>query len=162
MVRLLKEKGNTIMGLAASQGRLLMLTARKSDIEFKIQVINQRRTTLAQQTSQLIRGYVNGLYQTDDTSTLYTTTTTNPDGTTTTTQNDVGALPGFVFDTTTTQTSVGTGDYEQQLALVESLDKELELRTRDLDTQHKEVETEYDAVKKVIDKNIETSFKTLG
>jgi len=150
------------MGLAASQGRLLMLTARKSDIEFKIQVINQRRTTLAQQTSQLIRGYVNGLYQTDNTSSLYTTTTTNPDGTTTTVQNDIAALPGFVFENTTPTAPVGTGDYEQELALVQSLDKELELRTRDLDTQHKEVETEYDAVKKVIDKNIEISFKTLG
>jgi len=48
------------------------------------------------------------------------------------------------------------------MAQVQAIDKALELRTRDLDTQHKEVETEYDAVKKVIDKNIEVSFKTLG
>jgi len=150
------------MGLAASQGRLLMLTARKSDIEFKIQTINQRRTCLAQQSSQLIRQYINAMYQTDDTSILNQTTTTNHDGTTTTVQNDVGALPGFIFSTSVTQTAIPTGDYESQMALVQSLDKELELRTRDLDTQHKEVETEYDAVKKVIDKNIEISFKTLG
>jgi len=151
------------MGLAASQGRLLMLTARKSDIEFKIQTINQRRTTLAQQSSQLIRQYAAAMYQTDDTSVLNQTTTTNPDGTTTTTQNPVGALPGFIFSVSPVQqTAIPTGDYETQMALVQSLDKELELRTRDLDTQHKEVETEYDAVKKVIDKNIEMSFKTLG
>ena len=151
------------MGLAASQGRLLLLTARKSDIEFKIQTINQRRTTLAQQSSQLIRQYANAMYQTDNTSILNQTTTTNPDGTTTITQNPVGALPGFIFSNPPVQqTPIATGDYETQMALVQSLDKELELRTRDLDTQHKEVETEYDAVKKVIDKNIEMSFKVFG
>lgn len=35
------------MGLAASQARLLMLTARKSDLEFRLQQINQSRMRLA-------------------------------------------------------------------------------------------------------------------
>lgn len=39
------------MGIAASQARMLMLTARKSNIEFQGQQINQERTTLANQTS---------------------------------------------------------------------------------------------------------------
>ncbi len=39
------------MGIAASQARYLMLTARKSNIEFQGQQINQQRTTLANQTS---------------------------------------------------------------------------------------------------------------
>lgn len=141
------------MGLAASQGRLLMLTARKSDLEFQIQCINQRRTVLAVQSEQLIRQYVNSIYQNDDPSTIGTG----------------NALPGFIFsDNTITgtdpvpQSPIATGAYEQQMALVQAIDKELELREKSLDTQHKEVETEYDAVKKVIDKNIEMSFKTLG
>jgi len=153
------------MGLAASQGRLLMLTARKSDIEFAVQVINQRRTVLAHQTTLLVRQYSNAMYQNDDPSVLNRTDINDP-----TTQQVVGALPGFIFSDPTApantaaipQTPIATGQYEQQMALVQSLDKELELRTRDLDTQHKEVETEYDAVKKVIDKNIETTFKTFG
>lgn len=141
------------MGLAASQGRLLMLTARKSDLEFKIQCINQRRTVLAIQSEQLIRQYINAMYQNDDPSVIGTG----------------DALPGFIFtDPSVTgtadvpQSPIATGIYEQQMALVQSIDKELELREKDLETQHKEVETEYDAVKKVIDKNIEMSFKTLG
>ena len=147
------------MGLAASQGRLLYLTARKSDIEFKVQIINQRRTTLAQQTTQLVRQYANAMYQNDNPSIINATDINDPS-----TIQPVGALPGFVFPTSGTviQTPIATGDYETQMALVQSLDKELELRTRDLDTQHKEVETEYDAVKKVIDKNIEMTFKTFG
>lgn len=35
------------MGLAASQGRLLLLTARKSDLEYRAQEISQRRLLLA-------------------------------------------------------------------------------------------------------------------
>jgi len=144
------------MGLSASAGRQAMLTARKSDIEFKVQVINQRRTALAEQSSQLARNFANSMYQTD-----------NPMGlSTTATSTGVGALPGFTAQVaggaSITQTSVATGQYETQMAYVQSLDKELELRETDLQTQSKEIETELDAVKKVIDKNIEISFKTLG
>jgi hypothetical protein len=48
------------------------------------------------------------------------------------------------------------------LAVYQQQDKRLELTSKNLDTQHNEVQTEYDSVKKVIDKNIEVSFKTLG
>lgn len=41
------------MGLAASQTRFLTLTARKSNIEFQGQQINQQRTVLANQSSDL-------------------------------------------------------------------------------------------------------------
>jgi hypothetical protein len=145
------------MGLAASQGRLLMLTARKSDLEFQVQIINQRRTILAQQSSRLISQYVNAMYQTNNVGILNATDINDP-----TTIQNIGALPGFTFSASVPQTELPTGIYEQQMAGIQSLDKELELREKDLETQHKEVETEYDSVKKVIDKNIETSFKTFG
>lgn len=45
------------MGIAASQARLLLLTARKSDMEFRAQVISQRKIVLAMQTEQLARDY---------------------------------------------------------------------------------------------------------
>ena len=41
------------MGLSASQARLLMLVARKSDLELQGQFINQARLSLAQITGQL-------------------------------------------------------------------------------------------------------------
>lgn len=153
------------MGLAASQARLLLLTQRKSDVEFSVQVINQRRTALASQAGAIIRIMANAMYQNDNPSILNATDLNDP-----TTIQDVGALPGFLFTdpgvipntNPVPQTPIATGQYEIQLAQIHQLDKELELRVKDLDTQHKEVETEYDAVKKVIDKNIETSFKTFG
>ena len=41
------------MGLAASQARLLLLTARKSDLEYRAQMICQRKVMLAMQTEEL-------------------------------------------------------------------------------------------------------------
>jgi hypothetical protein len=45
---------------------------------------------------------------------------------------------------------------------IQSLDKGLELQLRRVDTQQQAVQTELDSVKKVIDKNIELTFKTFA
>lgn len=45
------------MGLAASQGRLLLLTARKSDLEYQSQQISQRRLLLSSQLETISNDY---------------------------------------------------------------------------------------------------------
>lgn len=45
------------MGLASSQARLLLLTARKSDLEYRSQAISQRKMNIAMQTQQLATDY---------------------------------------------------------------------------------------------------------
>ena len=45
------------MGLAASQGRLLLLTARKSDLEYRAQEISQRRLLLATELEAVATKY---------------------------------------------------------------------------------------------------------
>lgn len=45
------------MGLAASQGRLLLLTARKSDLEYRAQEISQRRLILATELESVSSKY---------------------------------------------------------------------------------------------------------
>jgi DNA repair ATPase RecN len=45
---------------------------------------------------------------------------------------------------------------------LQSLDKALELQLRRVDTQHEAVQTELDAVKKIIDKNVENVFKVFA
>ena len=45
------------MGLSASQGRLLLLTERKSDLEFRAQQISQQRLVLSQQLESISREY---------------------------------------------------------------------------------------------------------
>ena len=49
------------MGFAASQARLLLLTARKSDLEFRAQQITNSEMILAMQTEEIAREYSNAL-----------------------------------------------------------------------------------------------------
>ena len=121
------------MGLAASQGRLLMLTARKSDLEFQVQNVNQQRMVVSMASAQVGTLYAAQMSAVSPTDANY-----------------ASAL------------SVISANETAALAVFQAQDKLLETTQKNLDTQHNEVQTEYDAVKKVIDKNIETSFKTLG
>ncbi|MFI3300444.1 MAG: hypothetical protein R3Y28_03390, partial [Candidatus Gastranaerophilales bacterium] len=70
-------KGQIDMGMAASQARFLGLTARKSNVEYEGQQINQQRTTLSNQSAayytELLGMSVPTVPSVDDyTSTVYT------------------------------------------------------------------------------------------
>jgi hypothetical protein len=106
------------VGLAASQARLLTLTARKSDLELEGQLINQARMYLA---------------------------------------NTIGAL--FTISTNLEPESPVAIAIQARVVAVQSLDKALEMNLQRVNTQRQAVLTEFEAVQKVIQKNIEMSFK---
>jgi hypothetical protein len=109
------------MGMAESQARYLLLTARKNDLEFSGQQINQSRMQLANITNELFN----------------TATTLDPD-------------------------SNEAINIQLRINSIQSLDQALELQSRRVDTQQKSVQTEIEAVQKVIDKNITLTFKTFA
>ena len=51
---------------------------------------------------------------------------------------------------------------QARIAAIQAIDKALELQLRRVDTQRDAVQTEIDAVRKVIGKNIESTFKTFA
>ena len=53
-------------------------------------------------------------------------------------------------------------DINAKTSLIQQEDLQLELRLKQLDTEQNALSTEMDAVKKVVDKNVEDSFKTFG
>ncbi len=53
-------------------------------------------------------------------------------------------------------------DINAKMSIVQQQDKSLELKLRELDTEQQAVSTEMDAVKKVADKNVESTFKTFN
>lgn len=53
-------------------------------------------------------------------------------------------------------------DINNKTAIIQEQDKKLELHLDQLDTEQQAIQTELDAVKKVIDKNIEETFKTFA
>jgi uncharacterized protein (DUF3084 family) len=109
------------MGLGASQARLLMLTARKSNLELNLQFINQARMQIS--------NMVSGLYNQQS--------NLEPD-------------------------SANAQRLNAQISSVQQRDKQLEMESKRIDTQHQTVQTEIEAVSKVINKNIEGSFKLMG
>ena len=52
--------------------------------------------------------------------------------------------------------------YEAATAEIQAKDKQLELQVKRIETEHNAVQTEMESVKKVIEKNIEQTFKTFG
>ncbi len=229
------------MGLAASQTRLVTLTARKIDLEIQGQNINQQRLNIAAQEEQLAQNYSAALSKTvlqlsttdayGDTLQLaltagnlqnsantvicdsngkpiagntpsvviaqglqdgqYQSYTIGTDGGSynssgsfvnsagtaiTNIQSGINGYTEYNWNSTLPngspshiQSSTDTDGeaqaeavYQSALAQIEPQDKMLEMRLKDVDTQHQAIQTEMDAVKKVIDKDIDSTFKTFS
>lgn len=225
------------MGLAASQGRLLLLTARKSDLELQAQTISQDRLllsiqqeTIATEYSEAVNNqvyqikldgqndwqamsisalnefYGNGptdfsgsnyriwdtrkgkavnlqsIYQVDgDSDTPDSTlqrmltsglwliqtvdrdsdgnTITDSTGKTSFTSISISGQSSFRQQYYTEDDAAAKAKYDSAMARVQRLDKQLELKLNQVETQHKAVETEVESVDKIISSNIESSFK---
>jgi len=73
------------------------------------------------------------------------------------------------YDDAMNQYNYNVSTYEKQIAdinakteVIQQQDRTLELRLKQLDTEQSALQTEMEAVKKVISKNIESTFKTFG
>ena len=73
------------------------------------------------------------------------------------------------YDDAMNQYEFDKNKYEQQIQeinakieIIQAQDKNLELRLKQLDTEQKAISQEIDAVSNVVQKNVETSFKTFG
>ena len=53
-------------------------------------------------------------------------------------------------------------DINAKTEIIQQQDRTLELRLKQLDTEQNALQTEMEAVKKVISKNVETTFKTFS
>jgi capsule polysaccharide export protein KpsE/RkpR len=74
--------------------------------------------------------------------------------------NITGSL--FTISANLDPESPETQQLQARIAAIQAVDKALELQLRRVDTQRDAVQTEIDAVRKVIGKNIESTFKTFG
>jgi len=70
------------------------------------------------------------------------------------------AMNQYTYDTNVYQKQVE--DINAKTKVIQEEDRTLELRLTQLDTEQKALQTEMDSVKKVLDKNIETTFKTFS
>jgi len=56
----------------------------------------------------------------------------------------------------------GIEEINAKIAIIQAEDKNLELRLKQLDTEHNAIDNEMDAVSKIVEKHVESSFKTFG
>jgi len=68
----------------------------------------------------------------------------------------------FKQDYYTEDDAAAYAKYEAETSEIQAQDKQLELQLKQIETEHKAVQTEMESVKKVIDKNIESTFKTFS
>lgn len=108
------------------------------------------------------------IYETDDEGNIKTDTDGNELGyeytLDTTSSSDDAA-----YNDAVNQYNYNKAQYEQEvqainskIEIIQQQDKDLELRLKQLDTEENAISTEIDAVKKVISKNVESSFKTFN
>ncbi len=55
--------------------------------------------------------------------------------------------------------ALAEAEYNRAMNNIENKDKRFDMELKNIDTEHNSLQTEYDSIKKVIDKNIERSFK---
>lgn len=61
-----------------------------------------------------------------------------------------------------TKIAAAEAKYEDDLSQIQRLDSRYDLQMKQLDTEHNTLQTEYESVKNIITKNVESSFKTFG
>jgi predicted nucleic acid-binding Zn-ribbon protein len=161
------------MGLAASQARLLMLTGRASDLEFKSENIAEKRIRIAseveklmdqeQQADQMSSQSSQGVSINDIMSSfgdLIKQFCPEAESTLNVFKS-LGSLFGGSFGEQEAQKAASSikNSIDDEIAKLQEEDKKLQLKLQQVDTQHKAVETELESVQKMIQKNIENSFK---
>lgn len=67
--------------------------------------------------------------------------------------------PTLSEQTDNTDINKAQAKYDSAMAKINTQDKRFDLELKNIDTEHSAIQTEIDSVKKVIDKNIERSFK---
>ena len=137
------------MGFADSVAGRLFLVRRRSDLEFQVQTIMERKLAVLDQCNQISAQMSNTIFQSGDNG-LISSGTAMP-----------GYIPGspYIPAVGVAQTSIGTNDYEAELAQLQSVEKELEVRQNKMETELEAVKAEEESLKKIADDHAKKDFK---
>jgi len=135
------------MGFADAVAGRLFLARRRSDLEFQVQIIMERKLAVLDQTNQISGQLAQTIFQTDQNGSISSGT----------------ALPGSVFPAIpgigVPQTSIGSNAYEAQLAQLQSIEKELDTKQKKMEIELEAVKAEEDSMKKIANDHAKKDFK---
>ncbi len=169
------------MGIAANQARLMTLTARQSDLEYKAQQISAIKMRISQASSTLATNYANALNNYTKLNSAQQMGNAHPnakfrinsDGTYA--QDDeagtvlgsdllqaVATQLGAVVSTANDYLTVEQGIYNTQTEMISSQEKIYDMELTQVNTEHDAIKTEYDAIKSLVGDNVEKTFNVFG
>lgn len=142
------------MGLSSNNFRLLYLTAGKSDIEYKISMLCQKRVMLMSQSKHIAALYTGSIFQDGERQSSYDEGNVNP----------LPGLPGNIYgnDETNDVDTIPASDYEAQLSVIQDTDAQYEIQVKLLDTMLEAKKTEIESVKKLLDNDIKVFGKVFN
>ena len=176
------------MGSAANQARLMTLTARQNDLEYKAQQISAIKMRLSQTTSSLAKSYADALNN-------YTTLNAaeqianNYKDSKFVIKNGTYAVVPADYEAQNGETVVDANQLVPQLASalglgvqtsangfltvqqatytteterISAQEKIYDMELTQVNTEHNAIKTEYDAIKSLVGDNVEKSFNVFG
>lgn len=172
------------MGIAANQARLMTLTARQSDLEYKAQQLSAIKMRISQKTSDLALNYADALSNYSKLNTAYQLTqrylndasakfAVSSDGTISFDENgaytaaQAYALVCTKVGATGTQTPDGyltfeKENYDSSTARLSAQEKMYDMDLTQVNTEHEAIKTEFEAIKSLVGDNVEKSFNVFG
>ena len=169
------------MGIAANQARLMTLTARQNDLEYKAQQISAIKMRLSQTTSTLAQDYSKALNNYTKLNSAEQIAKANPnakftvnaDGTyvqdpkgTTTAAGLVQAVADQIHAGTVSTANgyltLQQGRYTTETEQISAQEKVYDMELTQVNTEHDAIKTEYDAIKSLVGDNVEKSFNVFG
>jgi predicted nucleic acid-binding Zn-ribbon protein len=124
------------MGISANQARLNTLTARKSDLQYRLTVLSNQTQILSTKQAEAVAKKVAAIQE-------YTINKLSED-------NDTVSV-SFEY-------SEEYADYEATMLELEAAENRLDLQRESIETQNSAVEQEEEEVKKLIESNAKESF----
>ena len=135
------------MGFADAVATNLFLVRRRSDIEFKVQSIMQRKLAVLDRCNELSEILANTVFQSDQMGLI----------------SPGSPLPGITpvspLVPLPAAQDVPTGTYELELAELQGIEKELDVRQKKLETELEAVKAEQESIKKIADDHAKKDFK---
>ncbi len=126
------------MAIVPNSARLLVLTARKSDLEYRITMMMNQTQRLAQENAEVLEEKYNAVQN-------YISSQM------TTGEADVPPTINMVD-------AVGIEDFEVQLAQIANAQNRLDIEQKKLETNHKAVSAEEEKVQKLVDNSIKNEI----
>lgn len=138
------------MGFGDAVLATLFTNRRRSDIEFKIEIILQRKLAIMDRCNEISETLAGTIFQSDNNATISTPS----------------SLPGFApvygIVPNPVPVSVPSGLYEIELAQLQAVEKELDTKQKKLETELEAVKAENESMKKIAEDHAKKDFKIGG